>query len=287
MLQQLADYAIEESYAYLKDKEDRYYLFFGEVVQRTAKLMACWQSVGFNHGVMNTDNFSIAGITIDYGPFAFLDDYQKEYICNHTDHEGRYSFVSQPSIGHWNLYALARALTPLVAMERMQEVLDGYWAVYEQEYLSFMRKKLGCQKELESDDALLRWLLGVLESGEVDYTHFFRRLSRYEQNREPLLELSSVEESLREWLDAYDKRLSLESQSNEERHAMMLQANPKYVLKNHLLQEAIERAQNGSYDMVKELLVLAHNPYDEHVAFEKYAALAPRHLKNIKLSCSS
>jgi uncharacterized protein YdiU (UPF0061 family) len=287
MLEMLADYTIEECYAHLSQKEDRYFLLFSEIVQKTAQLMACWQSVGFNHGVMNTDNMSIAGITIDYGPYAFLDDFVKDYICNHTDHEGRYSFSSQPSIGHWNLYALARPFSALVAMPRMQEVLDGYGAIYEAHYLHLMRKKLGWQKELESDDAIIRWLLGVLEAAQIDYTHFFRTLSHYENSRESLFTLASCHDALSEWLDAYEKRCALEDTTLLERHAMMLQANPKYVLKNHLLQEAIERAQSGDFAMVQELLFLAQNPYDEHKEFEHYAKLAPKHLKNIKLSCSS
>ena len=177
-IEALADYAIGESYPHLKGKEDAYFLMFEELIDRTALLLAKWQGVGFNHGVMNTDNMSIAGLTIDYGPYAFLDDYDFGYICNHTDVEGRYAFGEQPGVAQWNLSMLMRALSPLIKLERMQEALEKFGGIYSRYYLGFMRKKLGFTTEEEGDISVLRWLLSIMQQASIDYNCFFRTLSR-------------------------------------------------------------------------------------------------------------
>ena len=286
-LEVLADYAIAESYPQLLALPDRYLLFFTEVVEKTASLMAAWMAVGFSHGVMNTDNMSIHGITIDYGPFAFLDDYDVNYICNHTDQGGRYSFGNQPAAAEWNLRALMVALSPLVRIERMEVVLSGYTMLYEVEYLRLMRAKLGLQTEAVEDMDLVKHLLGTLQTLSIDYTLFFRTLSHYTGDRTPLLMLGLYHDPLHMWLDSYDKRLETEQMSLEERQRKMQQTNPKYVLKNYMLQEAIEAAQEGDFSLVEALFVLAQNPYDEHTVYEDWAGATPERYKNQKLSCSS
>ena len=287
-LEALADYAIAESYPHLMDEPNKYLHFFTEVVGKTAILMAQWQAVGFQHGVMNTDNMSIHGLTIDYGPYAFLDDYDFENICNHTDQNGRYSFGNQPNIGQWNLQAFMVALSPLVPMEKLEKVLEHYPRLYTQRYLYLMGKKLGLENVTQEKDlALFKHLLGMLQGLTIDYTVFFRTLSRYDGERTALLKLGLYHTPMNDWLDSYDKRLKENSISTEERHTHMLQTNPKYVLKNYMLQEVIEAAEEGDYTGVDDLFKIAQNPYAEHPEFEKWAGVTPDVFKNEKLSCSS
>jgi len=172
----LADYIIERFVPAAGTGADRYARFFAGVVTRTAELMAAWQAVGFAHGVMNTDNFSIIGLTLDYGPFGFLDAYEPGFICNHTDVGGRYAFDAQPNVGRWNCYALARALTALVDTADLEAVLATYAPTYEAAFGRRMRAKLGLGRELDGDRALVRDLLALLARDRVDYTRFFRAL---------------------------------------------------------------------------------------------------------------
>ncbi|PHQ65638.1 MAG: hypothetical protein COB99_02730, partial [Sulfurimonas sp.] len=236
----------------------------------------------------NTDNMSIDGRTIDYGPFAFLDDYESGYVCNHTDVDGRYSFKNQPGIAHWNLHKLAEAIAPIVNYDRALEVLDKtFGTTYEEHYLGIMYKKMGLYEKDEKDIELFKWMLGSLESATIDYTLFFRTLSRYDGKKSSILDIAVYQAPLSEWLDAYDKRLKKETISTQERHTQMLGVNPKYILKNHILQEAIEKAEQGEYSMIEELLVVAHSPFEEHEELEHLAKATPKEAKNIKLSCSS
>lgn len=286
-LEKLADYVIDESFPHLKGVEGMYLKMYEEIVKNTATTIARWQSVGFNHGVMNTDNMSIDGRTIDYGPFAFLDDYESGYICNHTDQEGRYSFKNQPGIAHWNLEQLAVALSSLVTFTDAMRALKSFGEAYEAEYLSIMYKKMGLYESDEKDIELLKWMLGALESATIDYTTFFRKLSRYNGNQKEILDIAVLRTPLQEWLDAYDVRLQKESLMQEEREAKMLAVNPKYILKNHLLQEAIDKAKTGNFSMVENLLRVAQNPFAEHEEFEHFTKPTPQKYKNLKLSCSS
>jgi len=286
-LEALADYAIAESYPHLVNEADKYLQLFAEVVEKTAHLMAEWQAVGFQHGVMNTDNMSIAGLTIDYGPYAFLDEYDFNNICNHTDQHGRYSFGNQPNIGHWNLQALMVALSPLVHRDKLETVLEQYADLYTNRYLELMRKKLGLDDQKEDDLAFFKHLLGTLQTLSVDYTLFFRTLSRYDGDRTALLKLGLYHQPMNDWLDAYDERLQEERFSTKERHTSMLQTNPKYVLKNYMLQEAIDAVQEGNFMLVDDLFKIAQDPYAEHPEFERWAGVTPNEFKNKKLSCSS
>ncbi len=286
-LEALADYAIAESYPHLMDEPNKYLHFFTEVVGKTARLMAEWQAVGFNHGVMNTDNMSIAGLTIDYGPYAFLDDYDFQNICNHTDAGGRYSFGNQPNIGEWNLRAFMIALSPLVNSDRLEKIIEHYPRLYTERYLYLMGKKIGLDKAQESDIDLFKHLLGMLQGLNIDYTLFFRTLSRYDGERKALLKLGLYHRPMNDWLDSYDERLAKNTTSVEERHSSMLKTNPKYVLKNYMLQEAIDAADNGDFSILNDLFTIAQDPYAEHEAFERWAGVTPDEFKNKKLSCSS
>ncbi len=286
-LEALADYAIAESYPHLVDEDNRYLYFFTEVVGKTAILMAQWQAVGFNHGVMNTDNMSIAGLTIDYGPYAFLDDYDFNNICNRTDKNGRYSFGNQPNIGEWNLRALMTALSPLIPLKKMEKIIAHYGRLYTDRYLYLMTQKVGFDQLEEDDVELFKHLLGMMQGLTIDYTLFFRTLSHYDGNRTALLKLSLYHKPMNDWLDDYDKRLEKNSSSVAERQEIMLHTNPKYVLKNYMLQEAIDAANKGDYSLVDALFEIAQNPYDEHPQYERWAGTTPDVYRNRKLSCSS
>ncbi|CAI6146636.1 MAG TPA: YdiU family protein [Campylobacterales bacterium] len=287
-LQSLADYVIDESFPHLKGVESAYLKMYAEIVRNTALTIAKWQSVGFNHGVMNTDNMSIDGSTIDYGPFAFLDDYKKEYICNHTDSDGQYRFSNQPATAHWNLERLAVALSPMINYDDMDEILDDVFRpTLEKEYSEIMYAKMGLAKEDEDDKDLFYELLRSLEMASIDYTLFFRKLSHFNGDKSPLLDICINREYLKKWLDMYESRLEKEDISEEERHKKMLRVNPKYILKNHILQEAIEKAQEGDFSMVNDLLTVAYKPFDEFPDLEYLTKPVPMSSKNLKLSCSS
>ncbi len=286
-LKALADYVIDESFPHIKGKPDPYKLLFNEVMVITCRLMAQWQSVGFNHGVMNTDNMSIGGLTLDYGPFAFLDDYRAGNVCNHTDVEGRYAYENQPAVAKWNLQALMKALSPLTPIEGMEKLLDLYDRVYVRYTHYYMCKKLGLEGTVEGDPELIDSMYDMLETLQVDYTLFLRTLSHYEHkgDRTALLSTGLYHEPMNRWLDVYDERIQYIDKT--ERKKQMLNVNPKYVLKNYMLQEAIDAAQKGDFSVVDELFKIAKEPFEEHPEFERWAKATPAEFKNQKLSCSS
>ena len=287
-LKNLADYAITESYPHLKKDEDCYFKFFCEVVERTAKLVAQWQGVGFCHGVMNTDNMSIVGLTMDYGPFSMLDDFDFGFVCNKTDKAGRYAYGEQPNISYWNLTMFSKALSPLIDKEKMQKKLDDYGAfIYPDAYVEVMSQKLGLELRLKEDVELITNLVGALQDAYVDYTLFFRTLSRYNGERMPLFELAMNPVPFDSWLDLYDTRLAKETRTQNARQEVMLQANPKYVLKNHMLQDAITDALRGDFSKVETLQFIASRPYDELPQYEHFSQETPEEHKNITLACSS
>jgi len=288
MLESLAEYVIQESYPHLQDDADRFFKMFEEIVDKTAKLLAQWQGVGFCHGVFNTDNTSIAGLTIDYGPFAMLDDFNFNHVCNSSDKVGRYSYGAQPNIAYWNLTMLAKALSPLIAKERSQKLLDAYGEhIYPDAYIKEMRLKLGLELELDEDRELIMELVGALQDAHVDYTLFFRTLSHYNGNREDLYDICMEPVVIHNWLELYDARLRKESRTYKERSAIMLCKNPKYVLKNYMLENAITKALLGDFSEVERLLYIASHPFDELEEFCTYAQETPEIHKNISLSCSS
>jgi uncharacterized protein YdiU (UPF0061 family) len=284
-LEALADYVIEENFPHINGKNNRYTLLFNDVMIITARLMAQWMSVGFNHGVMNTDNMSIAGLTIDYGPYAFLDDFRHDNVCNQTDVHGRYSFANQPQIAKWNLRALMMALSPLTTIEKMEKNLAMYDKIYMRYYHYYMCKKLGLEGTVEGDPELIDDMLDMLERLQVDYTLFLRTLSYYEGDREALLRTGLYHEPMNAWLNRYDERIKAIDKTV--RKEQMLAANPKYVLKNYMLQEAIDAAEKGDFSVVDNLFKIAQNPFDEHPEFERWAEATPNEFKNKKLSCSS
>ena len=291
LLRTLAEHVIAEHYPQFVALENRHALLLGAVIKRTALLMAQWQAVGFAHGVMNTDNMSILGLTLDYGPFGFLDSYDPGFICNHSDHGGRYAFAQQPGVGLWNLGRLAQALSPLIPIAVCNELLADYETQYNAAYLELMRAKLGLLAPHANDVELIHTLLQRLHDNRVDYTRFFRALAdfaaacdaRNDALRDQFLDRAAFDH----WAGDYRARLNTEASGPDARRARMNRINPKYVLRNYLAETAIQRAQARDYSEIERLLEVLQKPYDEQAAMEHYAALPPDWASAIEVSCSS
>jgi hypothetical protein len=287
----LADYVIERFFPHLVGAESRYAAFLTEVVERTARLMAHWQAVGFAHGVMNTDNMSILGLTLDYGPFGFLDDYQPGFICNHSDYGGRYAYDQQPSVGFWNLGRLAQALLPLMTKDAALTALQRYQDVCFSEYERLMFTKLGFRERRDEDNSLLAGLLKIMDANRVDYTIFFRRLgdfsTRPADENVRLKDMFVNRDDFAGWSEAYTARLAAEGSDDAERGRRMKCVNPKYVLRNYLAHNAIEKAEAGDFSEVDRLLDLLKRPFEDRPEMDRYAAPPPEWGKRLEISCSS
>ncbi|MBV8049521.1 MAG: YdiU family protein [Paludibacterium sp.] len=289
-VRELADYLLQHHFAECRDADRPYLAMFTEVARRTAELVAAWQAVGFCHGVMNSDNMSMLGLTLDYGPFGFLDAFDAAHICNHSDHAGRYAYNQQPRIAHWNLYCLASALTPLVEEADLRAVLDQFPDVFSRAFLDRFRAKLGLFVAREGDDELVQALLLLLHGQSADFTVFFRRLSRFDGQGagDDVAALFAEPEAWRAWCDRYRARLADEGSVDAERQAAMLAVNPKYILRNYLAEQAIAQARDArDFGEIERLRQCLSRPFDEAPAFEDYAALPPEWAGEICLSCSS
>ena len=292
MLRTLADYVIDRFYPELRESKQPYQALLTEGTRRTAKLIAQWQAVGFMHGVMNTDNMSILGQTIDYGPFGFMEAYDVNHICNHSDTQGRYSYAMQPRIGHWNCYALGQALLPL--LDKEEDVHEAL-SVYEPEYVAkmneLMHAKLGLKTEHEDDAALFDGLAGIMQKSHVDFTLFFRRLADIKRDDksadEPVRDLFIDRAAFDAWAVQYRTRLAREHSNDDARRSAMRAVNPKYVLRNYLAQVAIEKAQKKDFSEVGKLLAILEKPYDDQPEHDHYAALPPDWASHLEVSCSS
>ncbi|HZR45403.1 MAG TPA: YdiU family protein [Candidatus Manganitrophaceae bacterium] len=290
-LKRLADFVIELYFPECLHSEDPYSEFFNEAVLRTARLMAAWQAAGFAHGVMNTDNMSIVGLTFDYGPFGFVEHFEPGFICNHSDYNGRYAFNRQPEVGLWNLSALAQALTPLIAKEKLAAALDRYEPAFHTDYSKRMSQKLGLKQFLDGDLPLIADLLKILEGNRVDYTNFFRALGHFKKEgfepNTPARLLFTDLPAFDGWAERYRMRLAAEGSDDGGRKRAMDRVNPKYILRNHLAQVAIEKGAARDYSEIDRLRRLLSRPFDEQPEMEKYAAPAPDWAKGIQVSCSS
>lgn len=291
-LQILADYVIANSYPELQGVARPYHALLAEVTRRTAVLVAQWQAAGFMHGVLNTDNMSILGITLDYGPYGFMEAYDPAHICNHTDSHGRYSYRMQPRIAEWNCYALGQALLPLIGeTDDVYDALSVFKPAFESSMQSLWQAKFGFSSKLEGDAALIDQLFSLMTAGRVDFPYFFRQLSSVKinatQEDENLRDLFIDRAAFDAWLSEYKQRLMLENSDDAERKQAMGKVNPKYVLRNYLAQIAIDKAQNKDFSEVKILLDILQRPFDEQPEHEKYAALPPDWAAGIEVSCSS
>ncbi|WPH22915.1 protein adenylyltransferase SelO [Variovorax paradoxus] len=291
-LRALADYVIDRYYPACRTTDrfngNAYAAFLEAVSERTAALLAQWQAVGFCHGVMNTDNMSILGLTIDYGPFQFLDGFDPRHICNHSDTSGRYAFNQQPNVAYWNLFCLAQALLPLIGDQEIAvAALESYKTVFPREFEGRMRAKLGLAEPAEGDRALIEGVLKLLAAEKVDYTIFWRRLSQHmaDGNAEPVRDLFLDRAGFDAWLLSFSQRHAQVPRAQAA--DLMLKSNPKYVLRNHLGQQAIEAASQKDFSAVATLLALLETPFEEHPGADAYAGFPPDWASTIEISCSS
>ena len=295
-LKVLADYVIDVFYPACRASDkfagNPYAALLEAVSERTAEMVSQWQSVGFCHGVMNTDNMSILGLTIDYGPFQFLDGFDPSHICNHSDTQGRYAFNQQPNIAYWNLFCLGQALLPLIGEQELAiAALESYKTVFPAAFERRMFAKLGLVDASTStaslDRALLHDILQLLAKEKVDYTIFWRRLSGASAGTDS----SSVRNLFKDrpaaeaWLLRYSERMTLISRGLAA--DLMLKNNPKFMLRNHLGEQAIQAAKEKDFSQVDTLLMLLESPYEEHPGFDDFAGFAPDWASSIEISCSS
>ena len=290
LLKALMDYTLSTLFPHIERGEGEVATLFNEVVESTADLMAHWQAVGFAHGVMNTDNMSILGLTIDYGPFGFLDQYKPNFICNHSDHHGRYAFEKQPAIALWNLQALASALLPLTEEEPLREGLSRFAPRFKSVHFEKMQAKLGFNTSQQGDDELVASLLSAMEEGQADYTQTFRGLGSIADGEISDHWLAGfaapAQPAIRQWLDAYRARL-LEEAPNE-RAPVMAQVNPKYVLRNWVAETAIRALEDeGDLKTLDEVFRLVTAPFDDHPGQDAFAEPPPETMQGLSVSCSS
>jgi uncharacterized protein YdiU (UPF0061 family) len=291
-LRRLVDAVIARFYPECQDAANPLLAWLEAVARRTARLMADWQAVGFCHGVMNTDNMSILGLTIDYGPFGFLDAFDPGHICNHSDDQGRYAYARQPSVAFWNLHALAHALSPLLDdVEALRNALEPFKDEYAQAIQRRLRAKLGLRDSREVDAGLIDALLQLMAADRVDYTIAMRGLCSFDSaldaRNAPVRDLFIDRAAFDTWAARYRERLEAESSVDAERKARMQAVNPKYVLRNHLAEQAIRRAREGDFTETQRLLTLLERPFDEQPEHAAYADPPPDWAQQLEVSCSS
>ncbi|MGH8778599.1 protein adenylyltransferase SelO [Paraburkholderia sp.] len=302
-LRTLADHVIDRFYPHCRSADDPYVALLGEAVHSTADLLAQWQAVGFCHGVMNTDNMSILGLTIDYGPFGFLDAFDANFICNHSDTQGRYAYRMQPQIAYWNLFCLAQGLLPLLggqydestrnarAIEDAQRVLEGFKTRFAPALESRMLAKLGLEHERPGDDALVNRLFDVMQANRADFTLTFRHLAQVSKHDAsgdaPVRDLFIDRAAFDAWVNDYRARLSEEARDDASRAVAMNRVNPRFVLRNHLAEIAIRHAKEKDFSEVERLAAVLRRPFDEQPEHAAYAALPPDWAGSLEVSCSS
>lgn len=301
-LKTLVDYTIKHHFTHLGNAitPETYIQFFKEVSERTLEMIIHWQRVGFVHGVMNTDNMSILGLTIDYGPYGWLEGYDYGWTPNTTDRQHkRYRYGSQPNIGLWNLLQLANAIYPLIeAAEPLEAILNQYKTDFEKGSLKMMRSKIGLQIEDKRDQSLIQELEDVLHLTETDMTIFFRNLGDFKKSERSngltVIQdafykedevVGNIQKRWNEWFENYGDRLKEEKFSDEERKEKMNTVNPKYVLRNYMAQLAIDDADKGDYKLIDELFQMLKKPYDSQPKYEKWFAKRPEWARD-KVGCS-
>jgi serine/tyrosine/threonine adenylyltransferase len=292
-LKKLADYVIERFYPDCQEAANPYAALLQAVSARTAKMIAQWQAVGFCHGVMNTDNMSILGLTMDYGPFQFLDAFDPNHICNHSDDRGRYAYNKQPNIAYWNLFCLGQALLPLISTDGEPELavaaLEPYKTLFPQALHAQMLAKLGLPDSpaTPTSQAMVENIFKLLAHDNVDYTIFWRRLSHAAASghHDPVRDLFLDREAFDAWLLSFNEHSAHISCVPDA--DLMLKTNPAYVLRNHLGEQAIRAAKNKDFSELERLQSLLANPFAEQAGMESYATFPPEWASTIEISCSS
>jgi uncharacterized protein YdiU (UPF0061 family) len=297
----LTDYTIKSHFSHLgKPSKEVYLQFFQEITNKTLEMIIHWQRVGFVHGVMNTDNMSILGLTIDYGPYGWLEGFDFGWTPNTTDKQHkRYRYGNQPTIGLWNLYQLANALYPLIEEAApLEKILEGYKSNFEKKSQDMMRAKLGLTSAKQTDINIIQSLENNLQATETDMTIFFRTLSSFKKEQpEKGVELiqdafytpdtikGNILNNWKQWFANYAKRLEDETTSADERQKQMNKINPKYVLRNYMAQLAIDKADKGDVSLLEELYLMLKEPYLEQPKFEHWFAKRPEWARH-KVGCS-
>jgi uncharacterized protein YdiU (UPF0061 family) len=297
-LKKLVDHVLAMHFSHLLSIEAgpvRYCALLKEITHLTAQLLAQWQSVGFCHGVMNTDNMSLLGLTIDYGPFQFLDGFDPGHICNHSDHQGRYAYARQPQVAYWNLFCLGQALLPLIEEQDLAlEALETFKVIYPAMADRAFARKLGLPQAETDDHLLIEKLLKLLAVEKTDFTIFWRRLSHAVANADPndmphsfvaVKDMFIDASNWNDWLPGYLHRLK--GLDMKKTGSLMLKTNPKYVLRNHLGEQVIQQAKIGDFSGVEHLMQVLSSPFEEHPEFEHFAAFPPDWASSISISCSS
>jgi len=291
MLRQLADYAIARHDPDLIRQDDRYLQFLMRVSERQAKLLAQWMAVGFVHGVMNTDNMTISGETIDYGPCAFMDTYDPQTVFSSIDHAGRYAYGRQPIVAQWNLARLAEALLDLIdpndsdhAIKLASDVVNDFMGQHMKHWLHIMRAKCGFRMPEAGDGKLIGALFQSLDGQSIDYTHFFRALP----NVESVTNLFDDPGKITPWLQEREERLKREIRSEDTIHADMNAVNPIYIPRNHIIEDALQTASSsGDLTKVKTLLNVLSDPFTQRNGYEKYARAAPLDAAKYQTFCGT
>ncbi|MBI0579087.1 YdiU family protein [Neobacillus cucumis] len=281
-LRTLADYAIKRHYPDIEANENRYFSLLQEVIKRQASLVAKWQLVGFIHGVMNTDNMTISGETIDYGPCAFMDTYDPETVFSSIDVQGRYAYGNQPYMAGWNLARFAETLLPLLhenqeeAVKIAQDAISGYMDLYQKNWLAGMREKLGIFSEEEQDATLVEELLSIMQQYHADYTNTFRGLTIDKMKDMPL----NGTPEFTQWHEKWHARLGRQEESRESSLELMRNSNPAVIPRNHRVEEALEAAVNeGDLSVMEKLLNVLSSPYVYSTEQEEFCTLpAPSNL---------
>jgi uncharacterized protein YdiU (UPF0061 family) len=291
-LRRLTEFVIDTQFPELRDASQPVLALLEEVSRRTAGLMADWQAVGFAHGVMNTDNMSILGLTIDYGPFGFLDAFEPMFICNHSDSQGRYAFVRQPNVAFWNLHALGQALLPLVEdSDAALAAIGVYKNAFAQALETRLRAKVGLLESRDEDRQLIDGLRTQMADDKADHTITWRRLADFDSREgarnDAIRDMFLQRDKFDAWAAAYAARLRGENSVDAERAARMNRVNPKYILRNHLAEVAIRAAQGGDFSEVGRLLKVLEQPFDEQPEHAAYADFPPDWAQSIEVSCSS
>ena len=285
----LIDYVIEHHYKQSLDRRKNIIFMLESIVDATAKMIAQWQAIGFQHGVMNTDNMSILGETIDYGPYGFMESYQPNWVANHSDYESRYAFERQPSVALWNLNCLFYCFSNHLTKAQLIKVLSQFESKLMEHFQANIRLKLGLSSAQENDQALFANLLLLLEKDQVDYTCFWRNLSQMTDQNDRLLVTAGFndKDEISLWLNEYCARRVRDDKSWQVARVEMLEINPKYILRNYLAHNAITAAESGDLKLFDDLIQVLVQPFDEHESLTHLAIPANAEQKNICVSCSS
>lgn len=289
-LRKLTDYVIDTFYPACRDEANPAAALLAQVTSRTASMMADWQAVGFCHGVMNTDNMSILGLTIDYGPFQFMDGFDPDHLSNHSDTSGRYSYKRQPQVAHWNLFALAQALLPLIGEpDDAMAALEPFKTLFPAELDKRMAAKLGFGEASEVSRTFGNEILSLMASERTDYPIFWRRWAQYLNGAsvDTLRDMFLDRAALDLFLDRFQQATSHDVPFQELGANRALQSNPSVVLRNYLCEQAIALANQKDFSMVQQLLAVLENPFKEHPEHAAWSGFPPDWASSIQISCSS